>query len=156
MSAKARRAASIDNDGRRYQARPLVAIGIVIWRSDKVVLIRRSKPPRQGDWGLPGGVQEWGETIIEAAVREAREETSLDITPLGIITALDSLTRDDHGKVEFHYTIIDVAAEATEGVARAQSDAHEIRWATMDEVEQLCGWPEVSRIVRLSALQRAL
>jgi len=143
-------------DDRRYPARPFVAVGIVIWRSDKVLLIRRSKPPRAGEWGLPGGMQDLGETIVEAALREAREETGLEVTPLGIITALDGITRDAKGNVEFHYTIIDIAGESLEGEAYARTDAHEVRWATLDEVERLCGWPEVARIVRLSALQRAL
>ncbi len=143
-------------DDRRYPVRPFVAVGIVIWRDDKVLLIRRSKPPRAGDWGLPGGMQDVGETIIEAALREAREETGLDVTPLGIITALDSITRDAKGDVEFHYTIVDVAGESREGKARAQDDAHEVFWATLEEVERMCGWPEVARIVRLSALQRVL
>ncbi|MDX2027350.1 MAG: NUDIX hydrolase [Alphaproteobacteria bacterium] len=143
-------------DSRRYPERPIPAIGIVIWRGDQVLLIRRSKPPWEGEWGLPGGMQQLGETIIEAALREAREETGLDVEPLGIITALDGIMHDAKGKVEFHYTIIDVAAESREGEAEARDDAHEVRWATLDEVERLCGWPEVARVVRLSALQRVL
>jgi ADP-ribose pyrophosphatase YjhB (NUDIX family) len=141
---------------RRYPSRPFASVGIVIWRGDRVLLIRRSKPPHEGYWSLPGGMQDLGETILETAVREAREETGLDVAPLGIVTALDAITRDAEGKVEFHYTIVDVAAESREGEARAQDDAHEVRWATLDEVEKLCGWPEVARVVRLSALQRAL
>ena len=151
-----RSAKSATEDNRHYPSRPIAAVGIVIWRENKVLLIRRSKPPRMGDWGLPGGMQNLGETIIEAAVREAREETGLDVVPLGIITALDGITRDAKGKVEFHYTIVDVAAESGEGEARALDDAHEVRWASLDEVERLCGWPEVARVVRLSALQRVL
>ena len=128
-------------DDRRYPSRPYIGIGMVIWRGDKVLLIRRSKPPHAGHWALPGGMQDVGETIIEAALREAREETGLEVTPLGIITALDSISRDAKGDVEFHYTIVDVAGESLEGEARAQTDAQEVRWATLDEVEQLCGWP---------------
>lgn len=143
-------------DDRRYPSRPFCSVGVVIWRGDKVLLIKRSKPPRKGDWGLPGGMQDLGETVFEAAVREAREETGLDITPLGIVTALDNIIRDAGGKVEFHYTIVDVVAESREGDAQALSDADDIRWATLEEVEKLCGWPEVARVVRLSALQRAL
>src|SRR5271168_3835213 len=143
-------------DDRRYPSRPYVAIGIVIWRADKVLLIRRGKAPRAGEWGLPGGMQDVGETIIEAALREAREETGLEVTPLGIIRALDGITRDAKGAVEFHYTIVDVTGESLEGEARARTDAQEVRWATLEEVEKFCGWPEVARVVRLSALQRAL
>ena len=143
-------------EDRRYPARPFASVGVVIWRGDKVLLIKRGKAPRAGDWGLPGGMQDTGETIIETAIREAREETGLEIEPLGIVTALDNIVRDAKGKVEFHYTVVDVAAESHEGEPAAQDDAKDVRWATLEEVEELCGWPEVARVVRLSALQRAL
>ena len=135
---------------------PWVGIGIVIWRGDKVLLVKRGNAPRKGEWGLPGGGQQTGETIMQAAMREAREETGLAITPLGIITAIDVLTRDDKGKIEFHYTIIETVAESDKGEARACDDAKGVRWATIDEVEKLCAWPEVARVARLSLLQRAL
>jgi len=128
----------------------------VIWRDDKVLLVKRQNPPRQNEWGLPGGMRHLGETIMQAAVREAREETDLDITPLGIITAIDAVSRDKNDKIEYHYTIIEVAAESREGKAVAKSDAVEVCWAALDELENLCAWPEVSRIVRLSALMKVL
>lgn len=143
-------------DTRRYPSQPVVGIGIIIWRDDKIVLIKRGNPPRQGEWSLPGGMQLLGETIMQAAVREAREETGLDIVPLGIVTALDALTRDKKNKIEYHYTIVEVAAESRDGKIIAQDDAAEVRWATLDEVEQLCQWQEIIRVVRLSILQRAL
>jgi 8-oxo-dGTP diphosphatase len=135
---------------------PGVGIGVVIWRGDKVLLIKRGNAPRKGEWGLPGGKQEFGETIMEAAVREAREETGLDIVPLGVITAIDAITRSKNGEIEFHYTIVDVAAESREGKAKAGDDAINLRWATLDEVQKLCVWPEVARVVQLSLLQKAL
>jgi 8-oxo-dGTP diphosphatase len=134
---------------------PMVGVGIVIWRADKVLLVKRGNAPRKGEWGLPGGKQHLGETIMEAAIREAREETGLDIRPLGVITAIDGITRKG-GKTEFHYTIVEVAAEALEGKAKAGDDATDICWVSLDEVEKLCKWPEVARVVRLSLLQRAL
>jgi ADP-ribose pyrophosphatase YjhB (NUDIX family) len=142
--------------GRRYPDRPVAGVGVVVWRGDKVLLVRRGRPPRQGQWGLPGGRQELGETIMEAAVREAREETGLEIKPLGVVTALDGISRDAGGRIEYHYTLIEVVAEADEGEARAASDATELRWAGLPEVETLCEWPEVARVVRLAALQRVL
>ncbi len=93
---------------------------------------------------------------MQTAVREAREETGLDITPMGIVTALDSITRDAKGNVEYHYTMIEVLAESAEGEAQAGDDAVAVRWVTMAEIESLCDWPEVARIVQLSALQRVL
>jgi 8-oxo-dGTP diphosphatase len=144
------------SDDRHYPTRPVVGIGVVIWREDKVLLVKRRHDPRKGEWGLPGGMQVLGETIMEAAVREAREETGLDITPLGIITALDALVPDKKGGFEFHYTIIEVVAESRDGKPVAQDDAEDVRWADLNEIEKLCAWPEVARIVRLSALQRVL
>jgi len=143
-------------DERHYPSRPVVGVGVVIWREDKVLLVKRGREPRKGEWGLPGGMQQLGETIFHAAVREAREETGLDITPLGIVTAIDGIAKDKKGEVEFHYTIIEVAAESRAGKAKAQDDAEDVRWATLEEIEQLCAWPEVARIARLSMLQRTL
>jgi len=146
----------VAKEDRRYPARPLSGVGIVIWRDDKVLLVERKNPPRAGEWGLPGGAQKLGETIMQAAVREAREETGLEITPLGVVTAIDALVRDKKGEIEFHYTIVEVAAESREGNAIAGGDAKAVRWATLDEIEKLCKWPEVARIARLSLLQRVL
>ena len=143
-------------DNRHYPAQPMVGVGIIVWRGDKVLLVRRGRAPRIDEWGLPGGAQKLGETVMETAVREAREETGLDIAPLGIVTVIDALTRDAAGKIEYHYTIVEVAAEALEGEARAADDAKDVRWASLDEVETLCAWPEVARVVRLSLLQRTL
>jgi ADP-ribose pyrophosphatase YjhB (NUDIX family) len=135
---------------------PLVGIGVVVWREQQVLLVRRKNPPLAGQWGLPGGKQQWGETIFDAAQRETREETGIEITPLGIITALDAITRDGENKIEYHYTIVEVAAEYQSGEAKADDDALDTRWADLEEVGNLCSWPEVARVVRLSMLQRIL
>lgn len=139
-----------------YPKQPVVGIGVIVWREDKVLLIRRKNPPLQGQWGLPGGKQQLGETIFEAAMREVREEARIEIAPFSIITALDAITHDKAGKIEFHYTIIEVAAEWQSGEACADDDALDVRWVSPDEVEKLCHWDEVARIVRLSMLQRIL
>lgn len=147
---------SAGSNSRQYPAQPMVGIGVVIWRGDKILLVKRGKAPRKGEWSLPGGTQELGETIMQAAVREAREETGLDIVPLGIVTAVDGLSKDKAGKIEYHYTIVEVAAESRAGKAAAQDDVDEVRWATLAEAEELCKWPEVARVARLSLLQKTL
>ena len=143
-------------DERHYPTRPLIGVGVVIWRDDKVLLVKRGRPPRQDEWGLPGGVQKLGETIMEAAAREAREETGLDIAPLGIVTALDAVIKDKAGRIEYHYTLIETVADALPGKAKAGDDVKELVWVSIDEIEPLCAWHEVLRVVRLSLLQRAL
>jgi ADP-ribose pyrophosphatase YjhB (NUDIX family) len=139
-----------------YPDHPFVGIGAVVWREDKVLLVKRKNPPTEGQWGLPGGKQQLGETIFAAAVREVREETGVDIAPLGIVTALDAITRDKAGKIEYHYTLIEIVADWYEGEAKADDDALAVRWATLEEIEDLCAWPEIARVVRLSMLQRVL
>lgn len=140
----------------RYPSHPFVGIGVVVWRGDNILLVRRKNPPAQGQWGLPGGKQQIGETIMEAAVREVREETGIDIVPLNIITALDCISRDAAGRIEYHYTLVEVTAEYFEGDAKAADDALDVRWASLEEVEQLCVWKEIVRVARLSMLQRVL
>jgi ADP-ribose pyrophosphatase YjhB (NUDIX family) len=120
------------------------------------LLVRRKNPPAQGQWGLPGGKQQLGETLVEAAIREVREETGIEIAPLGVITAIDSITRDAKDKIEYHYTIVEMAADYRAGEPRADDDALEARFVAAEDVELLCQWPEVARVVRLSMLQRVL
>jgi 8-oxo-dGTP diphosphatase len=139
-----------------YPDHPLVGIGAVVWRGENILLVRRKNPPAEGQWGLPGGKQQLGETIFEAAIREVREETAIEMVPLGIITAIDTITSDKKGKTEYHYTIVEVVGEWVSGEPRADDDALEARWVLPVEVENLCAWPEVARVVRLSMLQRVL
>jgi len=139
-----------------YPEQPVVGIGVIVWREDKILMVRRKNHPAQGQWGLPGGKQQLGETIFAAAVREVREETGVEVAPLGIVTALDAITPDKAGKIEYHYTIVEVAAEWQAGEARADDDALDVHWVSPEEIERLCAWDEVARVVRLSMLQRIL
>ena len=125
---------------RAYPADPMVGVGVVIIRDDKVLMCRRAKPPRAGGWSLPGGGQELGETLKQTAIREAREETGLDIEVLGLVDVIDSLSHDNEGRVEYHYTLIDYAARVTDGKAVAGDDAAEVRWVTIDEMRMLDTW----------------
>lgn len=140
---------------RDYPERPVVGVGAVVWRGDRVLLIRRGKPPRAGEWSLPGGAQELGESVLEAARREVREETGLELSRVELLTVVDSIGRDDEGRVRWHFTLIDVWAEAAPGEARPGSDAVAVGWFTLDELERLGLWSETLRVVRLAAERRA-
>lgn len=145
---------SPDRSSREYPDRPWVGVGVIVWRGDRVLLIRRGKPPRQGQWSLPGGAQEVGETVFETAVREALEETGLHVVPTEVVTVVDAITPDEDGAVRFHYTLVEVAAECPAGEAVCADDALEARWATVDEVADLTEWDETRRVIRLSAAHR--
>jgi ADP-ribose pyrophosphatase YjhB (NUDIX family) len=140
---------------REYPDRPWVGVGVVVWRSDHVLLIRRGTPPRDGQWGLPGGAQQLGETLFEAAAREVLEETSLSVAPTAVITAVDGISRDPDGTIRFHYTLVEVAA-SYDGNATpvAGDDALDARWATLEEAAALIEWDDTLRVIMLSAEKR--
>ena len=140
-------------DGRRYPSRPIVGVGVVILDADKVLLIKRGKPPRAGTWSLPGGAQESGETLKEAALREIYEETNLKVEIIGLIDIVDSIRRDKKGDAEYHYTLIDFVARVTGGALRAGDDAIDTRWFTLQEIKKLEIWSETKRIIRMATEQ---
>lgn len=140
---------------RDYPSRPVVGVGVVVWRAGRVLLVRRAKPPRAGQWSLPGGAQELGETVVEAARREVREEVGLELERVELLTVVDSITRDPDGAVRWHYTLVDLSAEAAQGEARPGSDAAELAWFTLEEIDRMGLWAETVRVIRLAAARRA-
>ena len=139
---------------REYPERPVVGVGAVVWRGDRVLLIRRGKPPRLGQWSLPGGAQQLGETLEEAIAREVREETGLDLAELRFLATVDLIERDPDGLVRYHYTLIDFVAEAAAGEAVPGDDAAAVAWFTSGEIAALGLWSETVRIIDESAVLR--
>ncbi len=135
-------------DERCYPERPLVGIGVVLWRDGRVALVRRGKPPREGQWSLPGGAQKLGETVLAAAAREVREETGLDLLDPRLVDVVDLVERDAEGRVRYHYTLIEVTGRAGGGTGEAGDDAAELAWFTPEEVAAMPLWEETKRIVR--------
>ena len=140
--------------GREYPDRPWVGVGIVVWKGDKVLLVRRAKAPRLGEWSIPGGAQSLGETVFEAAIREVREEAGLEVRPTGIVTVVDSVIRDAQQRAQFHYTLVEISAEWTAGEPIAGDDADDVRWATLEEASTLVKWDETLRIIAQAARLR--
>ena len=138
---------------RRYPLRPIVGVGAVIMNSEKILLIKRGKPPREGSWSLPGGAQKLGETIYEAAQREIHEETGLETEIIGLIDVVDSIRSDKKGNIEYHYTLVDVAAKISRGVLHAGSDAQDCNWFTLNDIETMDIWSETKRIIELAVTQ---
>jgi 8-oxo-dGTP diphosphatase len=136
--------------GREYPDRPWVGVGVVVWQDERVLLIRRGRAPRLGQWGLPGGAQSAGETLFEAAAREVLEETGLEVVPQAVVTALDSISRDEAGNVQFHYTLVEVVAECGPGEPKAADDAMDARWVPAGQVGELVEWDETVRVIEMS------
>lgn len=130
-------AVSIVRAGRDYPAAPRVGVLAVARRGDRLLLVRRRNPPDAGKWGFPGGAQELGETVAEAAVRELREETGVAAAPVGVLDVVDFIDRDGEGRVRFHYTLVAVLAEWRHGEGVAADDVDEVRWIAFGELEAL-------------------
>ncbi len=137
-----------------YRSHPIIGVGAIVWRGDQVLLVQRGKPPRQATWSLPGGRQEWGETVVEAATREIFEETGLEIDVRDVVAVVDLIERDESGQVNLHYTLIDLLAEWRSGEAQAGDDATAVAWVTLDDLEHYALWSETERVIRLAAKRR--
>ncbi len=114
---------------------PVVAVGAIVWKQERFLLIRRGKPPRQGGWSIPGGRQEAGETVHEAVHREIREEAGIEIDILGVAAVVDLIDRDATD-IRHHYTVIDMLAEWRSGDARAGDDATQTAWVALAEIAE--------------------
>ena len=136
--------------------RPVVGVGVVVWKDGRVLLIRRGKSPMRGCWSLPGGRQELGETVREAAVREVREETGVEIRLGALLDVVDTIRRNDGGAVDLQYTLVDFDADWAAGEPQAASDAEQAQWSDPDDLAPYRLWSETLRIIALSRERRAL
>ena len=125
--------------------RPVPAVGIVCLRGTEVLLIRRGKPPLAESWSLPGGRVEWGETLEAAALRELREETSVEAELLGLVDVVDGMFGADT-----HFVLIDYAARWLSGEPQAGDDAAAAAFHPLEGVEALGLWSETVRVISLA------
>lgn len=131
-----------------YPEQPGVGVGIVIVENGRVLLVQRGKEPGAGTWAFPGGRLELGETLAEAAVREAREETGLTVEPADIFAVLDLIETDPDGSIRFHYVLIDLLAERVAGTPHPGDDSLDTRWVGLADLEELPMAPRVAEVVR--------
>jgi mutator protein MutT len=141
-------------ESREYPSRPICAVGVVVCKDDAVLLIQRGNPPRRGDWGLPGGAVELGETLREAARREVREECGIEIALGALIDAVDLMQNDEAGQLQYHYVVIDFVAAYLGGNLRAASDVRDARWVSVADLHDY-GLPDKTREVIAQALKVA-
>lgn len=110
------------NDHRKYPDRPYVGVGAVIVDTGKVLLVKRRFEPLAGEWSLPGGAVELGETLEESIAREMLEETGLEIEVGPVIEVFDRITRDDQGNVRYHFVLVDYLCWPIGGTLAPASD----------------------------------
>ena len=92
---------------REYPSAPVAAVGGVVLEANCVLLVKRGAPPRQGEWSLPGGQLELGESLVEGVRREVREETGLDVEVGPVVEVFDRGHRDEAGRIRYHFVIVD-------------------------------------------------
>src|SRR5437763_16534417 len=130
---EARRAA------RRYPDRPSVAVLAVGLGGEgpdtRALIVQRAQQPNAGRWGFPGGVLELGETVADGAMRELLEETGIVAEPAGILNVHDAVSRDDEGRVQFHYVLIAVRGLWQSGEGEPADDAAACAWASRADIE---------------------
>ncbi|CAB1075898.1 hypothetical protein D1AOALGA4SA_3706 [Olavius algarvensis Delta 1 endosymbiont] len=120
-----------------YPELPRVAVGAIVFKDNRILLVRRGKPPADNLWAIPGGRVEIGETLQEAAEREIFEETGIAIRAGLPVYTFDVIDRDSRGRIRFHYVIVDLSADYIRGEPRAGDDASAARWISSDELATL-------------------
>jgi len=124
-------------DDRRYPKRPLIGVGALILDRDRILMAQRGKEPLKGWWSLPGGLLEIGESLADAVRREVREETGLEIRPLGILEVFERIMRDAGGAPEYHYVLIDYMCRVAGGTACAGDDVCRVDWVRRRDLPRL-------------------
>lgn len=134
---------------REYPETPLIGVGAVILDQGHVVLVKRKFPPLAGEWSIPGGRLEIGETQREAVVRETREETGLTVEPGELLGVYDRLLRDDGGRILYHYVLIDFLCWRVAGELQPGGDADDARWFSKEETGKISLLEDTTEVIRL-------
>jgi mutator protein MutT len=118
---------------RQFPDRPIVGVGAVVLHGDRVLIVKRGHPPLEGEWSLPGGTVEVGETLEAALVREILEETGLEVAVGAVVEVLDRIQYSDDGRIEYHFVLVDYVCTVAAGELAPASDAADARWVSAEE-----------------------
>lgn len=139
---------------REYPQQPLVGVGAVIVEGGRVLLVKRGKAPLLGEWSIPGGLLELGETLREGAEREALEETRLVVRATELLGVFDRVVPDEQKRTVYHYVLIDFLCERISGEVCASGDAADARWFTAEDVERLSLPEDTRSVIRIGFAKR--
>ena len=134
-------------DERTYPQRPYLAVSAAIFRDGKVLVVRRARNPALSLYTLPGGAVEIGETLLQAVIREVREETALEVEPVALAGHREVIARDAQGRVERHFVILCFAARWRSGEAVLNEELDDARWLEPAELPGLRTTEGLSEIV---------
>jgi ADP-ribose pyrophosphatase YjhB (NUDIX family) len=140
---------------REYPEQPLIGVGAVIIADDRVALIKRGKAPLLGEWSIPGGMLELGETLRQGAEREAVEETGLIVRATELLGVFERIVPDADQRTSYHYVLIDFLCEVVSGEMRAGGDASDAGWFTPEEVSVLPLPEDTAGVIRLAFMKSA-
>ena len=134
---------------REYPDAPLVGVAAAVFNAEgQVLLVKRGRPPGVGNWGLPGGLLDLGESLEAGVRREVREECGVEIEIGGLASIFQPVDRDDDGRIRYHYVVIDYWASHLSGQPIAQDDAADAAWVDLSKMAQLPMNPETRRVIR--------
>jgi 8-oxo-dGTP diphosphatase len=132
---------------REFPERPLVGVGGVVISNGRVLLARRGSPPLEGQWSIPGGLLEVGETLVAAVRRELLEETAVEVRVIELIEVFERIDMDGSGQARHHFVVLDYLCERLNGEACAGSDVTDVKWAAPEELEQYSLSEAATRVV---------
>lgn len=127
---------------RTYPERPIVGVGAVIIHDNRALIVQRGGEPRKGEWTVPGGVLEIGETLRRGVEREVLEETGLVVKAGAVVDVFENIWPDAEGRTQFHYVLVDLLCELVSGELRVASDASDARWILLEELD---GWELIGK-----------
>jgi 8-oxo-dGTP diphosphatase len=131
---------------REYPDAPIAGVGAVIVSEGRVLLVQRGHEPLKGEWSLPGGALEIGETLQQGICREVLEETGLVVEPLAVIEVFDRIARDPDGLIRYHYVLVDFLCRVTGGSLACGTDAADARWIGPEDLAAVS--PFLAEVIR--------
>jgi 8-oxo-dGTP diphosphatase len=140
---------------REYPDRPVVGIGGVLMEDNRTLLIKRGTEPLLGQWSIPGGTLELGESLQDGVAREMLEETGLEVRVLDMIEVFDRIFLEPEAKIvngkpgpKYHFVIVDYLCERVSGTPQAGSDVTDLAFAREDELENFHLTPTATRVLK--------
>ncbi len=136
------------HEDRTFPSHPRVGVGVVLLRGDRVLLVKRGSEPAKGEWSVPGGLIDVGETVEQAAHRELYEECGVTADIIKVIDIFEFIEPGENHKIKYHFIVIEILARYVGGRVRAASDAADAKWLRLDDLESVQCSNKIKKLVR--------